>query len=238
MYVSQLVLEITRRCNMQCLHCLRGNAQRLDMSREVIDAVFRQISSVGSLTLTGGEPGLAIPVIELITECIRIRNVDLQNFWVVTNGKTPIPRAKKFAAALERLLWLCSENDPEMSGLSVSGDEWHDWVDIPEVYETLSFFKTHRHGPQHEKYVIQEGRARLNGLGGREAQDMAPFDASIQSDGHLYIANDLYIAANGNVTSTCDLSYARIDSECLGNVLTDSLEDIVTQWEALCCSKN
>ncbi len=55
-YVYNLVLEITRKCNAKCIHCLRGNAQNLTMSQEVIDAVFSKIDRVSSLTLTGGEP--------------------------------------------------------------------------------------------------------------------------------------------------------------------------------------
>lgn len=29
--LESLVVEITRRCNMKCPHCLRGNAQRVDI---------------------------------------------------------------------------------------------------------------------------------------------------------------------------------------------------------------
>ena len=31
-YVESLVIEVTRRCNMRCEHCLRGDAQNLDIS--------------------------------------------------------------------------------------------------------------------------------------------------------------------------------------------------------------
>lgn len=42
--VDSLILEITRRCNMKCLHCLRGESENLDMSIKMVDAVFSQIN--------------------------------------------------------------------------------------------------------------------------------------------------------------------------------------------------
>ena len=34
----KVMLEITRRCQLKCAHCMRGDAQNLDMSEEIIDA--------------------------------------------------------------------------------------------------------------------------------------------------------------------------------------------------------
>jgi MoaA/NifB/PqqE/SkfB family radical SAM enzyme len=63
-YISQLIVEVTRRCNMMCDHCLRGDEQSIDMSDDVIKAVLSGVSSIGSLVFTGGEPTLAVDVIE------------------------------------------------------------------------------------------------------------------------------------------------------------------------------
>lgn len=35
--VHTLIVEVTRRCNMTCKHCLRGDAQSLDMQKETVD---------------------------------------------------------------------------------------------------------------------------------------------------------------------------------------------------------
>lgn len=37
-----LMLEVTRKCNLKCKHCMRGAAQHLNMSAEVLEVVFRQ----------------------------------------------------------------------------------------------------------------------------------------------------------------------------------------------------
>lgn len=216
---------------MQCLHCIRGNSQRLDMSREVINKVFSQVTSVGCLMLTGGEPSLACGVIETIIEHIHMRKTDVQNFWCITNGLAGRQRAERFAMALTKLHWLCGSDEDGMSGLSVSSDAWHEDVAIPAVYEKLKFYQERRHGPQSQDAVILEGRAKLNGIGRREAKSQGSFDVE-EFDGNMHIGGDLYVAANGNVTSECDMSFSRIDAESLGNVLTDSIEDIVKRWEA------
>lgn len=33
---DSLVLEVTRRCNMNCAHCIRGETENIDMQHEVL----------------------------------------------------------------------------------------------------------------------------------------------------------------------------------------------------------
>jgi MoaA/NifB/PqqE/SkfB family radical SAM enzyme len=58
MRLNNLVLEITRRCNMKCEHCMRGSAQRVDMSNQTLWNTLKDIDSINTLTITGGEPQL------------------------------------------------------------------------------------------------------------------------------------------------------------------------------------
>ena len=37
---KELGIELTRRCNERCKHCLRGPAEPVDLSKDVIDALF------------------------------------------------------------------------------------------------------------------------------------------------------------------------------------------------------
>ena len=53
---NDLSIEITRRCNLACQHCMRGEAENLDMSNEVIDQLLDRTSEIGYLGITGGEP--------------------------------------------------------------------------------------------------------------------------------------------------------------------------------------
>jgi MoaA/NifB/PqqE/SkfB family radical SAM enzyme len=59
--LDNVIIEITRRCNMKCEHCLRGAQQRLDIPDDVLSKFFLRIrdSYINHLCLTGGEPSLA-----------------------------------------------------------------------------------------------------------------------------------------------------------------------------------
>ena len=57
-YAYKVVIEVTRRCNMNCAHCLRGDAQNLDISIDVIDRFFDAFANgadISTITFTGGE---------------------------------------------------------------------------------------------------------------------------------------------------------------------------------------
>lgn len=56
-YVNYLAIEVTRRCNMKCEHCLRGDAQNLDISTAVLSGIAKHIHPA-SVIFTGGEPSL------------------------------------------------------------------------------------------------------------------------------------------------------------------------------------
>lgn len=63
---NQLIIEVTRRCNMECGHCLRGDAQNADILLSAIDGVLDQTEAIGRLIITGGEPTLNLEAIQYI----------------------------------------------------------------------------------------------------------------------------------------------------------------------------
>lgn len=63
---NSVFIEVTRRCNMCCAHCLRGDAESIDIQEKYIDAFldsFETGAYISSLTFTGGEISLNIPAI-------------------------------------------------------------------------------------------------------------------------------------------------------------------------------
>lgn len=87
MVIQNLVLEVTRRCNMACEHCLRGDAQNMDMSKEIIDEVLKSCNGINSVTFAGGEPSLNISIIRYFFEQAEklenIRQLALKNGYVI-----------------------------------------------------------------------------------------------------------------------------------------------------------
>ena len=53
-----LEIEITRRCNLNCIHCYAGGNQKIDLNETLIKNIIEQANDMGvnRLVLTGGEP--------------------------------------------------------------------------------------------------------------------------------------------------------------------------------------
>ena len=219
-----LILEITRRCNMSCDHCLRGDAQAMDIDPKVIDKVLDQVESVGSIVFTGGEPTLNIPAIRYFTRAIKKRKLSLGYFYVVTNGKK---ESLPFVKALIDLYNICDNYDEEdfFGGLAVSKDQYHEAINPLKIYKVLKFYHPKENsGPIDSEQLLGEGRAAENYLTDKAPETLYKFN--LEGDEDLYI-EDLYVAANGNIVSNCNMSFNRIDKESFGNVLTESLENII-----------
>lgn len=86
-YVNYLAIEVTRRCNMKCEHCLRGDAQNLDISTAVLSGIAKHIHPA-SVIFTGGEPSLNVPAIKRYFELAERYDTMPAAFYVATNGAT------------------------------------------------------------------------------------------------------------------------------------------------------
>ena len=222
--ISQLVIEVTRRCNMECLHCMRGDAQDKDITTAVIDRVLDSVEGhgIGSVTITGGEPSLNPTAIQYFVEQVQSRKIGVGSFYVVTNGKV---ESLPLVHTLIDLYAYCEE--PEMSFLVVSKDRYHETVPQSKLYNALKFFNSDGHGPTSEESVLIEGRAREHGFG-RQKYRPDEWELEIQDD-YVCVQNTLHIAVNGNVMCGCDFSFARVDRERVGNVLREPLKDIISR---------
>ena len=233
--IDSLVLEVTRRCNERCEHCLRGKAQNLNMSFNIIDRVLDQINSISSVTFTGGEVTLYTKAIQYFVEGLKKRRMTIGGFYVVTNGKIA---SISLVHALIDLYSLVDSGDEEYTcGLAVSSDQFHEDVPVPSIYKALKFYRPdEKRGDINMEGVIDEGMAHYNGIGHRK-EKVRPFEFGQWDNSSVSIEEDFYVSSNGNVISNCDLSYKRIDEEALGNILTQSLVDIIganVKEEALC----
>lgn len=239
MYVSNLVLEMTRRCNMRCSHCMRGEPQRLDMKDNVIYRTFRNINEIGTLTLTGGEPQLAVDVMERIYQNIMMQSVRFDYFYVVTNGKSLRNRMRFMNILYKFYQWA---EEPESCSLVVSQDQFHRWEVTPDFrhfdgmyieeygekyYREHTFFHP---GERKDNitHVLGEGRAIDMSVATGPLKEQEPWEIDRDDQGDISVLeNEVYISANGNVTSCCDMSFKRVDSEAIGNITQEPLSSIV-----------
>ena len=245
MELDSLVLEVTRRCNLTCAHCLRGDAQVLDMTGTVIDATLRGVTSISNVTFSGGEPTLNIPIIRYFTKQVKKLGIDLSSFYLATNGLDP---SFEVVHALIDLYTLV--DSPEYCQLAWSNDNYHGTKE-PKLYQALRFFAPRYSEEQLRRYgdsnLINEGRAEENSLvvrgHSREHKletlnlEYEEEDCPKESARVARVESTVYIAANGNVMTDCDCSFEKIDRLAIGNVLTGSLEHILrTKYEEDQCS--
>lgn len=142
-----LMLEVTRKCNLKCKHCMRGAAQHLNMSAEVLEVVFRQIKYIYHLSLTGGEPFLAPEVVEKMVDIIIEKKIKVYRCTTVDNGTILNELGVRSVKALNRLgeyiynsVWDSDKkdenNNPPIS-ISISNSKYHK----NDIQKAIEFYK-------------------------------------------------------------------------------------------------
>ena len=87
MELSNVIIEITRQCNMACEHCLRGEPENIDIQKEYIDSFMSKVDYISNLTITGGEPSLKPKLIEYIIKSAKKHRTSINSFYIATNAK-------------------------------------------------------------------------------------------------------------------------------------------------------
>lgn len=205
----ELMFEVTRACNMECSHCLRGEAQSLRIKKEYITSMLEQVKKLDigyTVAFTGGEPTLNLSAINFyIEECKRLK-INHDSFYIATNGND---LGIKF---IETLLKLYALSDyKEGCQVQLSNDMQHDYVrdNELELIEALSFFeKKHTDNFYYNPdRVIYEGRAKEHFSGGRE---QFAYPITNRDDINNTV---IYVNAKGNVINGCDWSYESQDNK-------------------------
>jgi len=196
MYINNLIIEVTRRCNMECQHCLRGDQQNSNISLDYVETLFQKVNYISSITFTGGEPSLVPEIIESVLKIAKEYEVGIGNFFIATNGKD-IPDAFVIAC----LHWYLYCDDNEVSSVTVSTDHYHEGYE-GDILKALSFYDTRGDIPT--EAIIREGNAEDWGY-----RDHDDYEFDVEEDN---IEGDVYLNINGDIISGCDWSYE--NQEC------------------------
>lgn len=239
-----IMFELTRRCNMQCSHCLRGDAEGKDMSEHTMSAALRMFgSSMSQISMGGGEITLKPKLLASFLQQIYWSHIStgyLEPTWFVTNGKRLLKQMEPYMEGdpyndeyegsenTELVEVLIKYSNLIPINLAVSTDSWHD-VDaerrhrhVEAIFEEVENVTVVAHGPRNSEALLSMGR---NAGGGKNLE--------IEAEGYL-----IYITINGDIYTSCDLSYSFMDmfknsSLCLGNIHTSSWEEIEAARERL-----
>lgn len=213
MHIDQLIIEITRKCNLSCPHCLRGDAQRIDIDINLFKQFIRlnDIDSIGTLTLTGGEPLLNPNAINRIAHVCYELKIDIFGFFMATNG-TVFPYSVMESLSMFKEM----TDDEDMFTLAVSKDEFHDAT----IHPAWSLIK-HQDKPSSWQWLIAEGRGKDMNPKGRK-----PVDEKWEwRDGDI-VEGEVYVNAKGQVCKNCDYSYRTQYYRNIGDCLKTKLIDM------------
>ena len=83
-----LAIEMTRRCNLKCKFCAKGEPQDIDISKSVIDKTIDEMEGVfiNTLRVSGGEPLLVPELIEYLLDKIIEKHILVNDIVIFTNG--------------------------------------------------------------------------------------------------------------------------------------------------------
>ena len=221
---KNLMLEVTRKCNMQCAHCMRGESQNISMDSDTVRNVFQDVFRIEQLTLTGGEASLAPDTLLWIIHYAKAMGIEIGSFFCATNAKE---YSQEFVDKLWELFALCER--PDRCILTVSTDQFHTTNPVVmERYSKLPFYRSEKErGTVPKAEIILEGRAAENKLG----RFTVPPETHIydyEFKGFQCFINDrVYINALGDVLLNPDMSYENQDQFHFGNVFCTPLEDLL-----------
>ena len=224
---ENLVLEITRRCNMTCAHCMRGDAQEVDMRYEVLEELFKNTGYIRRLVLTGGEPSLAWNRIESIIDLARKYGCEIGSFFCATNAKE---YSLVFQTALCRLAEYCK--DKEKCIFTVTTDQFHEKPLCQAIYQYRNIPFYNKVGEKKKilkTAVLNRGNATKNSIGFFDIE--VPeyiFDISMDSDVST-IGDRIYINVIGDVMLDADLSYEMQAEYSIGNILERNITDVLLE---------
>lgn len=105
--LTNLVLEITKKCNFSCAHCLRGDAKNEEINLDVLPKIFNKDTIIQNLELTGGEVFFNPKLLNHLVEYIINSGVNIANLSVITNGTCYTKEIDRILKKLDLYLKKC-----------------------------------------------------------------------------------------------------------------------------------
>jgi len=216
--IQDLLIEVTRKCQLNCDHCLRGGKQNVNIKPEYIRAILKDVDAIGTVVFTGGEPSLNIDAMKEFINICKEKDIWVDNFHIVTNGVIH-KKYNEFMTVLLDLFLLCKSDQSDMPNcVSISNTMFHeqaiwglDKEPIPFNEHPLSAFRFTEQRRKFERgdYLVNQGRAKKVSWDKFREESPDTFDIEfsdsleVESIGEGYF----YLNALGYIIPGCDFSY-------------------------------
>ncbi|MBQ6282954.1 MAG: radical SAM protein [Bacilli bacterium] len=249
--LHDLAIETTRRCNLRCEHCMRGESQNIDASKEIIDMILNndEIKRIDHICFSGGEPTLNPNIIIYAINKIITENIDVLEIVMVTNGQIfnkdlveafnrfneyRNQRIKKQLTAhynelgKDALNSIIQDNTDEHARITFSIDRFH----YPISKEVRDNYKKYARGIKITEKDVDDEDIYKTGF----ATIGKDFNYKLDQlryckDGEYYMVIDnMYITSTGFITSEGMGQYSDMDRINMGHLSNTTLSEILATY--------
>lgn len=248
--VTSLQIEITRKCNLKCVHCMRGEPQDTSINTKIIDRIFECIYNCNDIAFTGGEPLLEIDLIDYFIDQILKHKWSTQTIQLTTNAtiqdKRIIDIYKKFCQSTNGYALLrISDSDFHNKEKSKAAYEYYQKIvyllnkELGRTAIYLEFVSDDANLTEHMVYsgraidYIDNNKSLFTPLGEIPVKYPYLFNHRIRIEDNT-IKCGIYISANGNVGLNEERSFKNYDELSFGNILQSDFTDIINEFNNKC----
>lgn len=146
--ITNFNIELTRKCNLKCDFCHRGKAQKIDITKEIIEKTLEELKGIfiQSIQFSGGEFTLVPDLYEYTVNEIIKKNIIISNVGIFTNG---VIRNSKILETTKRLLHYVESIQPKIEEISNEMNNiFRSFYSDKKVYVIISDFQHNN-----EKYI-------------------------------------------------------------------------------------
>lgn len=232
--LKEISVDLTRRCNLACKYCSRGEAQNRDITREIIDKTLDELCTfdyIRCFQFMGGEPFLCPELLKYCVDGIIKRHLNIDFCAVFSNGTVKSEIVLKALARLHNYLreYAKEHGHNDVTRLQVIFSvPMHDNAHC--LHDVMNYYAD---GLGKECINSQEGYAGfedfqyirdIEGNGEKNYREMLskssiPLGSVRRIHNKYHFVNDdsvsktISVSTNGTVYVGASLSYDRIDHE-------------------------
>lgn len=197
-----VAIEVTRKCNMKCPHCLRGDAENVSIDINYLEYFLKNFRgcTIKELLLTGGEPTLEPKIVSEILYLLYKYDVNPYYISIITNGKGI---SKEF---IDIINYWRSKN--LTISVQVSLDKYHSVLSTKDIKNIEELNATGKYVNSHIYKIVSLGRAKnLDYAIERKVRDFLIYPYY----NYLVTASPITLTVYGDVLRDCEYEF---NSDC------------------------
>lgn len=242
-----LAVELTRKCNLKCIHCMRGEPQNISITPQIIDKLFDNVNDCRFITIMGGETLLELDMLDYFVLKIIENKWNIEGFQLTTNGTILNDRVILILSKL-------AENTNANILLRISKDQFHNINDSENAFHYYSSqIKNKKISVEYSEpidIIRYVGRA-INYVDSLSVDDiktkgyviavpLTKMMHRIRIDDDNTVICPIQISVNGNIALDEEITYNDLDRLALGNIFNSSMTELINNHNdncLLCCSE-